>query len=56
MSNISPATRDKCRKLSGLDEFNDSLSHDLPESGSSPEKIESEEEDLKKPKVAHIFA
>ena len=57
MSTISPAIKEKHRKLCGLDEFNDSLSHELPELGSSPEKIEIEEDDLKKPKVvADIFA
>ena len=51
------AEEEKHRKLSGLDKFNDILSHELPKSGSSSGKSEIEEDDLKKPKVvADIFA
>ena len=47
---------DQCRKRSGLDEFNDSLNHELPESSSSPDKEEIEEEEIKKAApMAEIF-
>ena len=43
--------------MSGLDEFNDSLNHELPESGSSPDKEEIEEEEMRKTApIAEIFA
>ena len=43
--------------MSGLEEFNDSLSHELPESGSSPDKEEIEEEEIKKTApIAEFFA